>query len=90
MVICRFAASDEGRTDRSGVADAAAGEDVAHLITAFQSVGSLMAFLYDYGDEWRFRVEVVETGQAQPGADYPRIVSKFGKAPPQYPDIRDQ
>ncbi|EHK54865.1 hypothetical protein MAXJ12_23157, partial [Mesorhizobium alhagi CCNWXJ12-2] len=51
------------------------------VITAFQNVGSAMTFLYDYGDEWRFRVEVVETGQAQPGADYPRIVSKFGKAP---------
>jgi hypothetical protein len=60
------------------------------VITAFQNVGSAMTFLYDYGDEWRFRVEVVETGQAQPGADYPRIVRKFGKAPPQYPDIEDE
>jgi hypothetical protein len=60
------------------------------VITAFQNVGSAMTFLYDYGDEWRFRVEVVETGQAQPGADYPRTVSKFGKAPPQYPDIEDE
>jgi len=60
------------------------------VITAFQNVGSAMTFLYDYVDEWRFRVEVVETGQAQPGADYPRIVRKFGKAPPQYPDIEDE
>ena len=60
------------------------------VITAFQNVGSAMTFLYDYGDEWRFRVEVVETGQTQPGADYPRILSKVGKAPPQYPDIEDQ
>ena len=57
------------------------------VITAFQKVGSAMTLLYDYGDEWRFRVEVIETGQAEPGADYPRIVSKIGKAPPQYPDI---
>jgi len=56
------------------------------VITAFQKMGSAMSFLYDYGDEWRFRVEVVETGQAQPGADYPRIVSKLGRAPPQYPE----
>ncbi len=34
------------------------------VITAFQKVGSEMTFLYDYGDEWRFRVEVIETGQA--------------------------
>ncbi|MFD1984315.1 hypothetical protein ACFSOZ_17160 [Mesorhizobium newzealandense] len=55
--------------------------------TAFQKVGSAMTFLYDYGDEWRFRVELIGTGQAQPDANYPRIVSKIGKAPPQYPDI---
>lgn len=60
------------------------------VITAFQNDGSAMTFLYDYGDEWRFRIEVVETGQAQPAADYPRIISKFGKAPPQYPDIEDE
>ena len=60
------------------------------VITAFKKVGSAMTFLYDYGDEWRFRVEVVETGQAQPGAVYPRIVSEFGTAPPQYPEIGDE
>ena len=60
------------------------------VITAFQKLGSAMTFLYDYGDEWLFRVEVIETGQAQPTADYPRIVSKIGNAPPQYPDIDDE
>jgi hypothetical protein len=30
------------------------------------------------------------TGQAQPDANYPRIVGKVGKAPPQYPDIEDE
>lgn len=60
------------------------------VITAFQNVGSAMTFLHDCGDEWRFRVEVVETGQAKPGADYPRIVSRRGNAPPHYPDFLDQ
>jgi hypothetical protein len=57
------------------------------VITAFQRVGSKMTFLYDYGDEWRFAVQVVATEQEELGADYPRITSKVGKAPPQYPDI---
>ena len=57
---------------------------------AFQNVGSAMTFLYDYGDEWRFRVDVIGTGLAQPGANYPRLVGKLGKAPPQYPDIEDE
>lgn len=52
------------------------------VTAAFQKVGSAMTFLYDYGDEWRFRVEVIGTGQTQPDANYPRIVSKIGKAPP--------
>ena len=57
------------------------------VIDAFHNVGSAMRFLYDYGDEWLFRVEVIETGQPEPGADYPRIVGKIGKAPTQYPQI---
>lgn len=60
------------------------------VISAFQNLGSAMTFLYDYGDEWRFRVEVIEIGPAKPGADYPRTVNKCGKAPPQYPDIEDE
>ena len=60
------------------------------VIKAFPKVGSAMTFLYDYGDEWHFRVEVVETGNAQPGANYPRVVRKIGKAPSQYPDIEDE
>lgn len=60
------------------------------VISVFQNMGSAMTFLYDYGDEWRFRVEVIETGLAQPGANYPRIVGESGKAPPQYPDIEEE
>jgi hypothetical protein len=57
---------------------------------AFQKVGSAMTFLYDYGDEWRFRVEAIEIGQVEPGANYPRLVRKIGNAPPQYPNIEDE
>jgi hypothetical protein len=60
------------------------------LIAAFPKVGSKMTLLYDYGDEWRFRVEVTETGHAEPGAHYPRIVRKIGKAPLQYPEIEEE
>jgi hypothetical protein len=49
-----------------------------------------MAFLYDFGDEWRFRVELIGTGLAEPRIAYPRIVSRIGTAPMQYPDIEDQ
>jgi hypothetical protein len=31
------------------------------VTTAFKKVGSSMTFLYDYGDQWRFRVQAIDT-----------------------------
>ena len=53
---------------------------------AFARVGSRMLFLFDYGDEWRFKVEVVAIGEAAPKVRYPRVLATVGKAPDQYPD----
>jgi len=42
-------------------------------------------FLFDYGDEWHFRVKLVRTANTiEPGATYPRVVAAHGAAPPQY------
>jgi len=42
-------------------------------------------YLFDYGDEWRFKVRVHALNKnANPQAEYPRIVESVGKAPPQY------
>ena len=48
--------------------------------------GSKMQFLFDYGDDWRFRVEVISLGKKAPKTRYPKILKTVGKAPPQYPD----
>ena len=53
---------------------------------AFLDVGSKMLFLFDYGDEWRFKVEVIGLGEKVPKARYPNVVKSIGTAPPQYPD----
>jgi hypothetical protein len=53
---------------------------------AFTEVGSRMTFLFDYGDEWEFRTEVVGIGKPEAGAKYPRVVKTVGEAPPQYGD----
>lgn len=43
-------------------------------------------YLFDYGDEWRFKVRVHAVNEhAHPNAEYPRIVESVGKAPEQYP-----
>lgn len=42
-------------------------------------------YLFDYGDEWHFNVRVHAIHEdADPDAQYPRIVESVGDAPPQY------
>ncbi|MEN3376730.1 MAG: hypothetical protein V7604_2085 [Hyphomicrobiales bacterium] len=53
---------------------------------AFPIIGHTMMFLFDYGDEWRFRVSLRATGAKVAKVRYPRIVATRGDAPPQYPD----
>jgi hypothetical protein len=72
------------------LADAAssdASRDVheASVARAFPRLGSKMLFVYDYGDEWRFRVELIGRGETAAGVAYPRVVARLGKAPEQYP-----
>jgi pRiA4b ORF-3-like protein len=55
----------------------------------FPAVGHTMMFLFDYGDEWRFRVSLKGTGTKLAKVRYPRVVATHGDAPPQYPDSDD-
>jgi hypothetical protein len=70
--------SDAGSVKRTKVAQ------------AFLDVGSKMLFLFDYGDEWRFKVEVIGLGEKVPKARYPNVVKFIGTAPPQYPDLDEE
>jgi hypothetical protein len=45
-----------------------------------------MLFLFDYGDEWRFKVELLRLGEKVPKARYPKVLASVGQAPPQYPE----
>jgi hypothetical protein len=47
--------------------------------------GQTFMYLFDYGDEWRFKVRVhaVDAG-APAAAEYPRLVEEVGEAPQQY------
>ncbi len=49
--------------------------------------GQVFMYLFDYGDEWRFKVRVhaIDLNAPEEG-DYPRIVESVGEAPEQYPD----
>jgi Plasmid pRiA4b ORF-3-like protein len=60
------------------------------IVDAFPEVGSKMAFLFDYGDDWQFRIEVIGRNLKQPRVGYPRLLKAIGKAPEQYPDPDDE
>ena len=44
-------------------------------------------YLFDFGDEWWHNVELVSVILKNTRANYPRIVEKHGKSPPQYPKL---
>jgi hypothetical protein len=54
---------------------------------AFPEVGRTMTFLFDYGDDWRFRVKLIGSGQKAAKVRYPRVLASKGQAPEQYPDF---
>ena len=43
-------------------------------------------YLYDYGDQHEFDVQIIATSADTPRGRYPKIVERHGKMPPQYPD----
>lgn len=47
--------------------------------------GQRIAYLFDFGDEWRVALTVREI-RADDGLSYPRLLEATGDAPPQYPD----
>ncbi|HEX9557001.1 MAG TPA: hypothetical protein VF991_10925 [Reyranella sp.] len=56
---------------------------------AFPKVGKKMLFVFDYGDDWRFQVELVKLGAKKPQTRYPRLLVASGDAPSQYGDEED-
>src|SRR5215207_2909438 len=57
---------------------------------AFPEVGHTMLLLFDYGDDWRFVVEVIGIGQKEPKVRDPRVLRKAGASPVQSPDWDDE
>ena len=57
---------------------------------AFPTVGAKMTFVFDYGDNWQFRIEAIDQNRKELGGKYPRLLKTIGKAPEQYPDPDDE
>ena len=56
---------------------------------AWEKIGERMIFMFDYGDDWRFLVELEEIKPSQKNKKYPIILEKKGKAPEQYLPAED-
>lgn len=50
----------------------------------WKNIGDKMMFLFDYGDEWKFLVELVNLKQREKNRKYPYLSKKIGRAPRQY------
>ena len=50
----------------------------------WQNIGDKMMFLFDYGDNWQFIVELKEFREKDTNKKYPRLLKKIGRAPKQY------
>ena len=50
------------------------------------AVGAKIAYVFDYGDEWRVMLTLRERREGDPG---PRVIERRGAAPAQYPSPED-
>jgi len=66
----------------------APGSAEIHLSRLKLKKGQRIAYLFDFGDEWRVRLSVRQI-TADDGQPYPRRLESVGDAPPQYPDYED-
>ena len=60
------------------------------IAQAFTEPKQKMQFVFDYGDEWCFEIEVRSFGETAKGVDYPRILTRKGDGPEQYPNFEDE
>jgi hypothetical protein len=71
-----------------GESDAGSVENTA-VSAAFPADKVKFLFLFDYGDQWEFKIERIGSSTKTPGANYPRVTKSTGKAPEQYPHYEE-
>jgi len=67
----------------------AKGVEKIKILEVFQEKGKEMLFYFDYGDGWRFLVELKDIREADLKTSYPTLLEKFGPNPEQYPPLED-
>lgn len=57
---------------------------------AFDKIKKKMLFLFDYGDNWLFIVELKGIESPKEDAKYPFVVESVGDTPPQYGEVDEE
>ena len=84
--IKRWSHSDEGFELFADIGEESEfkGVKITRVNKVFDEIGKKMLFLFDYGDEWHFIVELKGIELPKEGGEYPFVVESVGDAPPQY------
>ncbi len=67
--------------------EGARGVEHTAIRSAFPQIGKTMRFLFDYGDGWKFHVELLREESIIEKTKYPKLIGIVGKAPQQYPPL---
>lgn len=66
------------------IAENARGVRQTRISSVFIDTGKKMLFVFDYGDDWRFEVELKEIREKFSAERLPNVLTSVGAAPPQY------
>lgn len=50
-------------------------------------INDAFGYWFDFGDDWWHQINILEIKQEVPEGNYPRIIKREGKSPPQYVDF---
>jgi hypothetical protein len=54
------------------------------------AIGASMKYIFDFGDNWEFKIELEAIQSEDPRINYAEILEEHGESPEQYPDWNDE
>ncbi|MCD4652750.1 plasmid pRiA4b ORF-3 family protein [bacterium] len=70
--------------------DCARSVERTKISSVFKEAGKRMLFMFDYGQDWRFVVELKEKRDTASEEKLPGVLKSVGKAPLQYPPLEEE
>jgi Plasmid pRiA4b ORF-3-like protein len=68
----------------------ARGVKKSKVAEAFDKDGTTLAFLFDYGDEWIFKVKRTGAAESAAAKSHWKLIKSVGEAPEQYPEYEEE